>query len=164
MNINMNTNINTNMNTNINTKPSVYVNVPITSLAKQKIYLAGPMRGYPKYNKPVFDSVSKYLRRVGAKVFNPAEADEKIRGFVPDKNMELPYRSKTLRTIFAQDTKALCLWANNILLLPKWKFSNGAVAEYYLARALGLRILEWHTENYSDFSSVKIIELEAQKS
>ena len=36
-----------------------------------KVYLAGPMRGLPRYNFDAFDRAAKYLREDGYAVFSP---------------------------------------------------------------------------------------------
>ena len=40
---------------------------------KQKIYIAGPMRGLPAFNYPAFNDWAKLHRDVGWDVVNPAE-------------------------------------------------------------------------------------------
>lgn len=89
-----------------------------------KLYLAGPMRGYPEFNFPVFHAAAKWLRGQGHEVFNPAEED---RG------------GENLREIFARDTSWICGYADGLALLQGWHNSKGAKAELALAQALGLR-------------------------
>ena len=45
------------------------------------LYVAGPMRGIPKFNFPLFDEVAEALRHKGHTVINPADMD---RERVPD--------------------------------------------------------------------------------
>lgn len=97
-----------------------------------KLYLAGPMRGYPKSNFPAFHEAAASLRAAGHEVFNPAEKAEEIRrtttGF-------------SLRAAFALDTAYICAHAEGIAMLPGWRASKGAVAEHALAEALGLTVM-----------------------
>lgn len=40
-----------------------------------KVYLSGPMTGYPNFNFPAFNERAAEWRREGWDVFNPAETD-----------------------------------------------------------------------------------------
>ncbi len=40
-----------------------------------KIYLSGPMSGYPSFNIPAFDDAARQLRANGYQVVSPAEQD-----------------------------------------------------------------------------------------
>lgn len=109
-----------------------------------KIYLAGPMRGYPAYNFPLFDRAAEKLRALGFKVFNPAERDrarhpeinwDKLTG---DMAVDFPEGSPfSLRDALGDDTEFICREADIIALLPHWEGSSGANAEHALSRALG---------------------------
>src|SRR5262245_23383467 len=56
-----------------------------TMTTKKKIYIAGPMRGYPSYNFPAFDEAEAALTAGGWRVLSPAAMDRAI-GFNPDKD------------------------------------------------------------------------------
>ena len=50
-------------------------------MSKYKKYLAGPMRNYPQFNFPAFDSAAAYLRVLYgslATVVNPADHDREV--------------------------------------------------------------------------------------
>lgn len=109
-----------------------------------KIYLAGPMRGYPEFNFPAFHTGAKFLREQGHEVFSPAENDIDNNGdFSADyqtgdeKALEAN-TGWTLRKALEQDTAWICRHADAIALLPGWQASKGAKAELALAKALGL--------------------------
>lgn len=95
-----------------------------------KIYLAGPMKGYPESNYPLFNRVAAELRSAGHEVYNPAE-------FPHDG----PQETFPLRKAFAAYSKFICEEAEAICLLPGWEKSLGVSAELALARNCGILIL-----------------------
>jgi hypothetical protein len=92
---------------------------------KPKVYLAGPMRGYPEYNYPAFHTHAAELRALGYEVFNPAEHDSL-------------FKHGGIRMVMAFDTQMVCMWADMIAVLPGWEESLGAKAEVALAAAVGV--------------------------
>lgn len=110
------------------------------------IYVAGPMRGYPKFNFPAFFSAQEKLEAEGHTVFNPAAKDvenygdkfwKKSRGSLS----EAEKKGFSLRRALQADTSWICEHADAVALLPGWKKSKGAKAEKALAEALGLEVL-----------------------
>ena len=97
-----------------------------------RIYLAGPMRGIPQLNFPAFHLAAAKLRAEGHEVFNPAEEDEKVHGPNGERC------NFTSRDALKRDFAWLCDHAEGIAFLPGWDDSRGAVAEFFVARALGL--------------------------
>jgi hypothetical protein len=121
---------------------------PITEPIQRKrvLYIAGPMRGVAWFNYPLFDRVAKELREAGNEVISPADEDRKHDGFDPYANPE--YRIADA-CVFPHEmdfgkTVRRCLEAvlrcDEIVLLPGWENSNGAVAELTLAMWLGKRV------------------------
>lgn len=94
-----------------------------------KLYLAGPMRGYPDSNYRAFAAAAAHLRAEGHIVYNPAE-NGKI----------------DLRTNFAADMTWISLVADGVVFLPGWGESLGATAENALRIALGLP--GWELESF----------------
>lgn len=113
-----------------------------------KLYLAGPMRGYPEFNSTAFHSAAAMLRAQGYEVFNPAERDEKEFGVVsvPSGNMDdmsLKVGMTALairRNCFKADTDWICTESDGIFLLKGWSASKGARAEKALIEALDLPV------------------------
>lgn len=91
-----------------------------------KVYLSGPMQGYPEFNYPLFNKVAAELREQGHEVYNPAEY--KFEGEFP------------VREAFAEYCNFICTKADTIAMLPGWEFSKGATMEYRLAKICGLKI------------------------
>lgn len=109
-----------------------------------KLYLAGPMQGLPQFNFPMFNRVAAQLRADGHQVFNPAERDIERHGGVDiskgndsgDVKLAAKDHAFSLREALADDTAFICNEADGIVMLPGWEHSNGAMAEWTLARAL----------------------------
>ena len=111
-----------------------------------KLYLAGPMRGYPKFNFPAFFTAAKKLRADGHDVFSPAEKDIQKHGNKLWENSkgslaEAEKKGFSLRNALALDLDYICRQADAVALLPGWKKSKGARAEKATAEALGLEVL-----------------------
>jgi hypothetical protein len=114
-----------------------------------KIYLAGPMRGYPEFNFPAFHAAAAELRAQGHLVFNPAERDIERHGGVDiskgnatgDEAAAARVHGFDLRVALIEDLGFICSQAEAIALLPGWSYSKGAVAEYSTAVALGLETI-----------------------
>lgn len=112
-----------------------------------KIYLAGPMRGYPEFNFPAFDHAANMLRLHGHEVFSPAENDRTTHGADFGKGNKEGDEEKaaqagfSLREALEADTSWICRHADTIAMLPGWDKSKGARAELALAEALNLSVL-----------------------
>lgn len=111
-----------------------------------KIYLAGPMRGYPDFNFPAFMDAAAKLRAAGHEVFNPAERDAAEWGEIKSlKGDEEEFAAKVglsaldmKRRVFYFDTRWITTMADGVAMLPGWERSLGAQAEVALAKAVGL--------------------------
>lgn len=123
-----------------------------------KIYLAGPMRGYPEFNFPAFRRAAAMLRHYDHEVFSPAEADDEefgkdvsqgnLAGDEEQAAKEVGLTGLALkRNVFGRDTTYICQQAEAIAMLPGWEHSLGAQAEWALARALGLDIIYLRPES-----------------
>lgn len=109
-----------------------------------RIYISGPMRGYPQDNYPKFKEIQRRLiEHFGAQVdciYNPAIEGERVR-----EEMGLPkelskaseeLQSKYLRRVFYEDMTWINLTATHLCMIEEFRLSNGAKAEYYLGKAL----------------------------
>lgn len=114
-----------------------------------KLYLAGPMRGYPRHNSEAFDRVASALRASGHEVANPVDHDREI-GFDFDVQ-EVP--QDMLVRMFRWDL-ARVTEAEGIAFLPGWEKSRGACAERTMAHYLGVDCYDvieetgWHPHTY----------------
>ena len=102
-----------------------------------KIYLAGPMTGFPNYNFPAFFDAEEKLKEQGYEVINPARLDSEAGydpthpDFVMDEAFLVGAAKRDLMGVI--DTDA-------IALLPEWEGSKGANAELAVARWLGKKV------------------------
>jgi Domain of unknown function (DUF4406) len=119
---------------------------------RMKVYLAGPMRGYPEFNFPAFHQAEAKLRADGHEVFSPAKSDNERHGTDiskgnPNGCEELAARQHgfDLRVALGVDLAWICAHAEAIALLPGWKESRGARAEKAAADALGLAVMDLET-------------------
>ncbi|WP_237699927.1 DUF4406 domain-containing protein [Alicyclobacillus acidocaldarius] len=91
-------------------------------------YLAGPMSGYPDFNRPAFHEVAARLRAKGLVVVNPAE----IRG--DDDWQWDDWMRAALHCL---------LGCHAVVFLPGWESSRGAQLERTIAEALGMPMFEY---------------------
>lgn len=104
-------------------------------MIKQKVYIAGPMRGYPDYNYPAFYRAEAGLLADGCEVVNPAKVGNAYGTpdqLVADKGLLDRLMNDELRMIATCDT---------IYLLKGWEASEGARNELAVALMLGLVIM-----------------------
>lgn len=100
-----------------------------------KLYIAGPMRGYPEFNFPEFHRVAADLRARGFEVISPAEMESSL-GVSYEEGNSIPYMREAMR----RDTDAICD-CDGVYLMFGWQQSRGACAEKALADAIGLKVL-----------------------
>lgn len=109
-----------------------------------KIYLAGPMHGYPLYNFAAFFAAAIALRADGHTVENPAEYDMSI-GLDPSLPLDDPNQiSFDMESVLKQDFEKI-LASNAICFLPGWEKSTGALAERIVAHYSGREIFLFDT-------------------
>lgn len=108
-----------------------------------RVYLAGPMRGYPQFNFPAFDKAASLGRALKWEVISPADMDRE-HGF--DERVHHDFTPGERREFIRRDVEAIMsLRAEDgdaIAMLPNWEKSGGARAEYALAKWARLKILD----------------------
>ena len=100
------------------------------------IYIAGPMRGYERFNFASFDAAQSHLSRDGHTAVSPASLDRDV-GFDPDRDT---HDAAFLRAALLRDIEAI-LAVEAVCVLPGWEKSVGATAEVALARWAGIKVL-----------------------
>lgn len=96
-------------------------------------YLAGPMRGYPRYNFDAFTAAAKDLRAKGIDVISPHEMDLGM-GFDPDIQ-ETDISPEFVNECVRRDVDAI-IKQESVVFLPNFQHSVGATAELAVARWL----------------------------
>jgi Domain of unknown function (DUF4406) len=91
---------------------------------RRRLYVAGPMSGYPGFNYPAFRRATAALRAAGYAVECPAEN--------PEQSCWEDYLRLGLGQVLAVD---------GVATLPDWRESRGAALEVHVAHALGLPVL-----------------------
>lgn len=110
-----------------------------------RVYLSGPMSGYPSFNVPAFTEAAEYLRGLGFFVISPHEADEKdgIGGYTkrsPDGDVSAltAQTGETWGSLLSRDIKIIADGQIDVVaVLPGWEKSKGARLEVFTAILLG---------------------------
>lgn len=101
-----------------------------------KLYIAGPMRGYPEFNFPAFDEAERRLKLAGFSVVSPASMDREF-GFDPAVDGLKEFESLGgLEAALYRDFGAI-LECDGLALLRGWEKSEGARAEVFVAQTTG---------------------------
>lgn len=90
-----------------------------------RVYISGPMTGYPDFNYPAFHAAAAYWRSRGFDVVSPAELNDTTDGRWED---------------YLRADLAALLRCDAIAMLPGWEGSRGANLELHVARALGMEV------------------------
>lgn len=105
------------------------------------IYIAGPMSGIEDHNKPAFlraeEEVVSMFQGETKTIFNPINHEASLMvqtGQVRDT-------LEAYRMCMAIDCDWICKHATHLYMLKGWENSKGAMAEWTLAKCLGLTIL-----------------------
>lgn len=101
-----------------------------------KVYIAGPMTGFPDFNYPAFERAELLLRTAGHDPINPTCGEP-----APTTESAHPwewYMRRALRQV---------LEAEGIALLPEWAASRGATLERRVGLSIGIPVeeLAWWT-------------------
>jgi len=90
-----------------------------------KVYISGPMTGYPDYNRPAFHERAEKIRALGHIPLNPASLD-----LGP---------GATWKQYMREDIKML-MGADAIDRLGGWNVSPGATFENMVAETVGIPV------------------------
>lgn len=104
-----------------------------------KVFVSGPMRGYPDFNHPAFHKAAADLRALGHQVFIAAERNESL-GCTTSQSGDSAEAGLTRRQFLAMDVNIITTWAEMIAVIDGWQESSGAQAEVWLGRAIDIPV------------------------
>jgi hypothetical protein len=118
----------------------------INAKPRRRCYICGPMRGRPLLNFPAFDEARDLAKSWDWDPISPADMDRENNikedyqnTFKPEETREFVKRDiAALLTLRAENNDA-------IALLPEWWLSTGGLAEFFVARWLGLKVVNAKT-------------------
>ena len=102
-----------------------------------KVYIAGKMRCLPSFGAEEFRKAARVLRERDFEVVSPLEMDEAA-GITVDGLTgfeDLTDQGFDIRSTLMADLEAVLFDVDAVVLLPGWRGSRGALAEYATARA-----------------------------
>ena len=105
-----------------------------------KLYVAGPMQNYPRYNFPAFQEAATTLRRMGFEVISPEEQDHQRDPVAWERAWNSPdgvwkleeTGGLTWAEILSQDIILVADVVDGLALLPGWEKSSGARLEVFV--------------------------------
>jgi hypothetical protein len=104
----------------------------------RRYYIAGPMTGLPEYNYPAFKEAATRLRRRGMDVCSPHE--------IWDEDDE--HRNERPWHEYIREGITLLLSCTDIVMLPDWPRSQGAILEWEIARGLGMAVYRYKAKRW----------------
>jgi hypothetical protein len=108
-----------------------------------RVYLCGPMRGYPAWNAAAFDRYAAEWEEEGHTVLSPVARD-RLGGLdlLAASKEELAAKAGDwvwMRQVITEDVEMICQ-VDILAVLPGWEASTGATVEVALALFLGLPV------------------------
>jgi hypothetical protein len=104
-------------------------------MKQYKVYIAGPMRGYPQWNFPAFDRARDVFKAAGFEVFSPADNDRAL-GFNENAMEQCAVFKSADPWVFLGWDLGKVNEADVIYLLKGWENSAGALLERHVAETL----------------------------
>ena len=94
-----------------------------------RIYVAGPMTGYPQFNYPLFDEVAATIREMGHEAITPSELDTpEVRAAALDSPDGVlvggRHAGLTWGDFLSRDVKVVADEVDGIVVLPGWRRSK----------------------------------------
>lgn len=106
-----------------------------------KLYLSGPMTGYPNHNAEAFAEAARAVAALGHEPVNPAELDHQASVETAGDGWNID--DTTYDELVKRDLEHLAD-VDGVVFLPGWEKSGGAGREGLRALTLGKALYRWH--------------------
>jgi hypothetical protein len=108
-----------------------------------RLYISGPITGYPEHNRTAFSGAKLALLMAGHEVLNPHDVCTVLdihdcKGPCNPSESLLPWED-----YLRADLVAMLLQCDALAMLPGWEHSRGAMLEHSVAVALGWEVRPW---------------------
>jgi len=119
-----------------------------------RVYVCGPMAGYPDHNFPAFKQVTKRLRGLGFEVVCPTEVNP-----VPPTEEVVAGGERWIECLIC-DIKQM-LDCEALYILDGWNKSSGATLEMMIAMCLRKQFFRkaWHIEGKPAIDEIPYVDL-----
>lgn len=117
-------------------------------------YLAGPMRGYPQDNFPLFIRVAAELRAEGYVITSPVELDDPETVAVTMSGTEMG--GKKPGFILGRDVQTVHDGVDGLILLPGWWDSRGTKIEVHVGLVAGKKFAYYEPTGSYDYDDDSI--------
>lgn len=87
-----------------------------------RVYISGPMTGYPNLNREAFEAAHEHLTTLGHEPIDPGQGEK------PNQTW----------TDYLRDDLQMLLTADAVAVLPGWQASRGAALEVHVAHQPGM--------------------------
>lgn len=110
-------------------------------VAKDIIYLSGPMTGIEDFNLPAFQAAAADLRGRGFTVIVPGEWDD----ITPEELVAMSVSRHRRAFFLSRDIDFIQESATCVVTIDGWEESEGAKLEVAVAQALGIPVYDYAT-------------------
>lgn len=104
-----------------------FTRAALRTISMIKVFISGPMTGLPNYNLDAFRDAAKQLEGAGYYAMNPG-----ARGIIPGYTW----------SDYMRDSIRMLMFADEVVVLPGWLNSDGALIEVGFAKRIGMRVTE----------------------
>lgn len=107
-----------------------------------RVYLAGPMTGYPEFNATGFAEGERYAKSQGWDVASPQNTDPAHEGLCPDGDRHTTDAGSHPYPCWIKASLRMMLDCDAVLMLPGWEKSRGARLERSVAETCSMPVHE----------------------